>query len=870
MGRRVVIVGGIPVLVPDDLSEVGAPAPAGLPPPRDAVSFDAAPTPDTGSATIDGPPAPPAGIVDPWAAVGGADAPVRTITAPPGMTPAEVVAAGPSDSISPAQLDLVRQGQVALVPEPAVAGTNPSAPLSPAKVDVPVGEAVKAGGGVLGAVGSAASDVAKAVLTPNGIVGDAPPPPEPEQPPMTPEESRAARQANLENQWNFYDQKILETQDPVELSKLAGLQNVVAEEMKGLALEERASADQAVAAEHDRIRAEAAEAIRRKEEEIAANQRRIDLGRQRAEHMIAQVEAEALKPVDRSLGLGVGKSILLAISVAIAGFGSALKGQGDKNPALDIVMRAIDKHVEDQWAHKKELWQQADRIAKGMGEFDDKTLVNTKIKEAFKAEKLIQASKEMERIAKDLPAAKRAAALEQAAALKQAGAKLRVENGENTAKWITEKEKIAETIRNNQAQNRASLISAGASATQARTAANRLKFEVDQFNDPVARATRKAELDKKLADAEAVKANATSEAEKKKADAEIAKIKAGAELQNLRAGALVGTVQMNPDGTVATEKDGTPKVVFGDAMQPDGVTPVNLRGTNDTEIRQTRNMLAAYGTAAYLIDDLVNLIDKKGWTPELLRSDAFKEKVALVNALDLENKDVYGLGALAGPDVGVLRGLRGGDVNQVYGDPVVGLRKLRKVVSQRSWSQFHQHSDFKGDVDDFEIPERTRFGVLEAAKNTPAEGLLRQSEGRLSATPGSGVTAFWEEENAGRAPGEVTSPSKYPNETSELAIMALAEQAAGADKNAEVAKVQLRHLLENEQDDPVRRFAAREVQRTGADLGIPGFTKTSYDRYEMLRRAPGNVTGQIPFVPPVGTQRGLLRKALDPFINKGD
>ena len=802
MGYR--LVNGIPVLVPDDLSELAPPPVAedALPPPRDLATFDAAPTPgvdapDIGRATVE----PPVEVVPP---------------AHP-LTLEQRSAAG--DFTNP----------------DALSAASPVPPPGPEPVQPePTGDAGAA-------IAGAAKKVADVM---SGDINLAPAqeaalPPAPEQPPMSPEESRAARQANLEDQWNAYDQAILQTQDPVVLSKLAGEQNVIAEQMKGLALEERASADQAVAAEHDRIRAEAAEAIRRKEEEVAANQRRIENARQRAEHMIAQVEAEAAKPVDRSLGLGTGKSILLAISVALAGLGSALKGQGDKNPALDIVMRAIDKHVEDQWAHKKELWQQADRIAKGMGEFDDKTMVNTKIKEAFKAEALIKASKEMERIAKDLPAAKRAAALEQAAALKAEGVKRRMEIGENTAKWMAEKEKIRETAAQNARQN---------ALERSRVAQGwaRIRLDRDQAAKADEHWEKDYELRKQKNDADIKAAERTGNS------ANLAQLKHERDMLDREIGGLIPEVQMGADGKPLVV-DGKAVVGYQPIMEPDPDHPGQMRkwvpNGSTAAIEGFRTTRAQSLKVIQATDRLVQLIKDNGWEPDFLRSDAFLKEHALYAKVILEAKDKYHLGSLQGSGEGGELALMKKFVGTTdptalarMGDPTAGLREMRAGI-QRDLYVDMTGLGYGGPP--VEIPEDNDYGERERVQNTPAAGLAAQSEGRLASAPGvdlqttQTVQDQWNERGPTGFGGKYTGPSArgIPSPEAADAIYKAADIASGRVKgDPEVGRAVLRKIIQSEQHDPVWRLAARLAFENDIDLGVTGdhgvgayFNKKAYD-----------------------------------------
>ena len=61
----------------------------------------------------------------------------------------------------------------------------------------------------------------------------------------------------------------------------------------------------------------------------------------------------------------------IPIGVALSGIGSAYKGQGDKNPALDLLMRQIDQYVEDGYRAKAALGQEAGMYKDRLGQLQD-------------------------------------------------------------------------------------------------------------------------------------------------------------------------------------------------------------------------------------------------------------------------------------------------------------------------------------------------------------------------------------------------------------------------------------------------------------------------------------------------------------------
>ena len=310
----------------------------------------------------------PAGIQDPWQAVGGVDAPTRTLTLSPGQDLDGAVAAG---TVSDAQADMARQGLAGVVGDaPAPPPLSVAAPTPPA--EDPNAPRI-----------TQDSNFKEVIVDPmSGSTDLGKPTREEAQAEAIAQDQqvRDAKRAALEGRWDQLDDAALKITDPVLRQQIAAEQGVIADQAKELANEESLIAGKDAAAAQERVKAEAAQAFAAREAEIAQRAADLAADRQKAEAARARLEEQAMRPVDRSLGLSTGQSIMLAISVAIAGFGSALKGQGDKNPALDILMRSIDKNVEDQWARKKELWAAADRIAQGMGDFDNKGVILEKLK----------------------------------------------------------------------------------------------------------------------------------------------------------------------------------------------------------------------------------------------------------------------------------------------------------------------------------------------------------------------------------------------------------------------------------------------------------------------------------------------------------
>lgn len=791
MGQRVVIIAGIPVLVPDD-SDVG------LPPARDPATFDAAPTPgvdipDTASAQTVEP------IVAPDEAALPAAAPDQSATLP-----------GIVDPFA---------GQSA-VPAPAAA----SAP-----VDVPVGDVVNAGGAALGGGGGAAVDVAQSVLTPNGIVGDEPPPPAAEPVPETPEEAQArrdAKRAYLEHQFSVLDDEALSgTATPERRLNIVAEQGAIADLLKATAEEDALVAGDSVKVEQERVKAEAAQQIARQEAEAAARARALEVARQKAEHHIAQIEEQANKPVDRSLGLGIGKSILLALSLVASGLGSALKGQGDKNPALDILMRNIDQHVADQWARKKELWGQVDRIAKGMGEMGDQAAVRQKLLDSYKTSVLMKASKEMERIAKDLPVAKRAAALQLAADTRTKAVERRRTDADNLVKWSIERDKMAEAARHN-------LEAEKVARSNAAQGWGRLRLDRDQFDKANDHWQKDYELRKAKNDAD-IKA-----AERAGNGSALAQAKHDRDMLDREIGGLVPEVKMGADGKPLIE-DGMPVVGYQPIMEPDPDKPGQMRkwvpNGSTAAIEGFRTTRAQSLKVMQATDRLVQLIKDNGWEPDFLKSDAFLKEHALYAKVILEAKDKYHLGSLQGSGEGGELALMKKFVGTTdptslarMGDPTAGLREMRAGIERDLYVDMTGLGYGGPPV---KVPEDNDYGERERVQNTPAAGLAAQAEGRLASAPGVDLVTTqttqdqWNERGPTGFGGKYTGPGArgIPSPEAADAIYKAADLASGrVDGDPAVGKATLRKIIQSEQHDPVWRLAARLAFENDIDLGVTG------------------------------------------------
>lgn len=142
------------------------------------------------------------------------------------------------------------------------------------------------------------------------------------------------------------------------------------------ALRDQAGADAIAAKNEAGYIDQQAAALETRNKAIAAKEAEFAEREQADQAKIAETtslyEAKVKEFADAKVDRGKYKiSPLQAIGVALSGIGSAYKGQGDKNPALDLLMRQIDQYVEDGYRAKASLGQEAGMYKDRLGQLQD-------------------------------------------------------------------------------------------------------------------------------------------------------------------------------------------------------------------------------------------------------------------------------------------------------------------------------------------------------------------------------------------------------------------------------------------------------------------------------------------------------------------
>lgn len=277
--------------------------------------------------------------------------------------------------------------------------------------------------------------------------------------------------------------------------------------------------------------------------------------------------------------------------------------------------------------------------------------------------------------------------------------------------------------------------------------------------------------------------------------------------------------------------DGTPE--YGTIKRKDG-TDATFRGKE--EAKEVRTKMEASEKISKIADNLINLIADKGWSSDTLRSAEWQQAKSDFASLGLAQKDLQHLGVLAGPDMGLIHSLFGGEDPTAVRDIIPGLRRMKANMGIEVTAAVRKHSDYDGPPIVF--PENTRFGDLEKTKNTPEQDLVRRAQaGRLD--PMAAVTGGTErlrrnQAQAGGVFGDLAEGRRidqYPSADAEAAIVGL---AAAALQQKPGAIDGLRALARD--PNPVIRQAVAEIAyKNRLDLG-EGAPVRAAD-YEAIDRA---------------------------------
>jgi len=658
------------------------------------------------------------------------------------------------------------------------------------------------------------------------------------------------------------DQQKLDSQ-----SRLAGYQA----QLGDIATQRAADAAVQTAAAQAKVKADAEERQRIADHDAAVKQQTIDSEHKwRMDKLDAADEEAAKKPIDRSWGNGsTGNLVMTAISVALAGLGSAMKGDGAHNPALDIVMQQIDQRVADQYKARGDA---AGRREKQRGRLDvyqnEQTLSVKHQQDAMRAHLLKQTADELDQVGATLPASKKAAAASASQAMRDKAMTIR--KGIDHESYLIAAKKVdqEERERHQREMEKTAAAQARAEWKRAVTDSDQLKWEKAKWDDPDVVKKRKADAEYREAEAAAKVRAANNPDAMKEAKLQLAEIRArNAQLER-------GLRPMTPTLTGEKDANGVPVVKFGEAlMMRDGKTPVELIGT-DAEKGKVRNLQGSVKQAIELADEIDNLITANGgWNSKIADSDAYKQKIAKLQALALENiSTIYNMGVPNGKDDERVEALIGGDPNKFrsligVGDPRAGIRAMRDTTERKFYNLLVSKSTFDGTAEDLHIPYNTRSGQEAELATTPAGDLIQQSKERAGVTSDDSYYAWGIKPNVNPEGQDTFDLRGVPSHKAADAFYKAADAALGiGDIDPGQGIAFLKHQLDpvlGEPHSPAYQLAAGLAFENRIDLGIPGFNADYYAKFDRMtpEQARAFIATGAPLEDPTAGRAGSLAEA---------
>lgn len=525
---------------------------------------------------------------------------------------------------------------------------------------------------------------------------------------------------------------------PIDLSK-ATLGDVL--KVQTGALGEQAKADQGVLdvqagglAEQQRLQNERNAAVEAEKAKFVAQEKADQENIKRTQALYEQkVQEFADKKVDRSLHLGMGKSILMALSVAMSGLGSVLKHQGDKNPALDLLMAQIQQHVDDQWKAKEDLGKQAGMARDQLSMFRDAASNTQASKNLAVAGLLEKSSRDIEAMMSGVASAeKKAAGMQVAAGARVAAGNLIAQTVQAKHAEDQQKRAFDEQVREHKAQ-----VGLGyANLNQSRALSDRAYAE-DQRRYEQDRGDR---LDKERAD---------NDLKLQKLTADLAKAKDMPEQQRIDFTKEVDKRERKIFGqrfVADIDKNGNPtgghwqdleQPVYGPDGKPTGAVEP-FAAPSKTVADDLNLKLAAVTKLAQLTDRMQELRNKNG-------SEAFKTsegRQMLINFANQKSiiKDLWNLGAMSGDDNKLTeQGMGTSDPNEWRGVSTA-LQEARQVSIDLVNKDLQQRGGYKGPA--FEVSNPYPGGSSRAPASTDAGKLGKAASYGLEAGRPGGVGSY--------------------------------------------------------------------------------------------------------------------------------
>lgn len=481
------------------------------------------------------------------------------------------------------------------------------------------------------------------------------------------------------------------------------------------AAEDRAMAAGQIAAQQADDRAALMQEAQRKAQELdaARAQAAADIQRHReavqaqADKAIQDYVDFDMKPAEKSNGVGN------VLALIFGGIGNVLMGQGGAaNPVIGILDKKADAAARERAAKAAKLAANADLRGRQVDSIAAFAKDSDSYYAAAKAAELENYARQIEVAAsgydsqkeqlkaQDVVAQLRAQAAASAAAAAEAEHKRQLED----AKFGLDQYK-ASTDRY-QAETGRKQVGLG----YANLGENRRQFDLS-FVEGQKQHAFDNEMKLRNLDLEIQKAQAEGRQK------DVSSLREQREAEAADAARSIGVVP-----TTETDDKGNPiGIAWKELSQSDGKP---FRAADSKRAQELTSKMAATTEAVGLLDRLIRMREKYGWSADTFKSPEWQQMKADYGRLVLVSKDEGGLGALSGPDMGLLHSVLGTPDPTEVRDPKAGLAQARaNMVS--SFNTTLRANGYTGDA--FDIPDVvTDAGRQKAAQNSPEAATQQQ------------------------------------------------------------------------------------------------------------------------------------------------
>jgi hypothetical protein len=332
--------------------------------------------------------------------------------------------------------------------------------------------------------------------------------------------------------------------------------------------------------------------------------------------------------------MDTGDKVLAGIGLALGAIGAAFTKADEANPAMDLLLKTLDQDVQLQLAERDQLGSaigmKSDEIA------DFRTVSTSRL-----GEYNTRMAAHLGRLERDV--AKIAAKTQSATVKANADAfigQLQQKGAEMLQQGVTADRAYNEQVR----ARRAQIANARAQLVEQQRGRDAQMLTKGFLPDPAAPGGYSPDPNRPVDEKQAV--------DLAKSKAELAK------LTEERAVGGLTTTRVNPE-TGKEEK-------------------VSFQAANTETRNKIATMKSSTDTTVRLLDEMILLREKHGWSSDLVRSPEWRAMQANQGAIMLAAKDAYNLGVLSAQDIELVSKMLGSEDPTEIRDPIAGWKKSRQ------------------------------------------------------------------------------------------------------------------------------------------------------------------------------------------------